>query len=340
MRRCLLVGAAAIAMAAFAGLAPQARAEGPYKVVKTVKVGGEGRFDTAFADVDARRLYIPRSGTGSRLTIFDLDTLAQVGEIPNGNANGVIVDPRSGHGFATSKPVLMFDAKTMMPIKTIEVQGGPDAILFDPFNQHVYIFSHTAPNATVINTVDGAVLGTIDLGGMPEQAVTDGKGHVYVDIRDRDNVTVIDAKTLTVAAHYDLGGKGGRCSGLAIDVKNQILFAGCREPKTMVMLKADDGKILDALPIGDGVDSAIFNPETRETYSAQVDGTLTIIKEKSPTSFEVEQTVQTKPSAKQMVWDSKTKRILLVAADYAPPPTPGGRGQMLPDSFSIVVVSK
>lgn len=340
MGRFLSVGAAAISMAAFAGLAPQARAEGPYKVVKTVKVGGEGRFDTAFADVGARRLYIPRSGTGSRLTIFDLDTLAQVGEIPNGNANGVIVDPKSGHGFATSKPVLMFDAKTMMPIKTIEVQGGPDAILFDPFNQHVYIFSHTAPNATVINTVDGSVLGTIDLGGMPEQAVTDGKGHVYVDIRDRDNVTVIDAKTLTVSAHYDLAGKGGRCSGLAIDVKNQILFAGCREPKTMVMLKADDGKILDALPIGDGVDSAIFNPETKETYSAQVDGTLTIIREKSPTSFEVEQTVQTKPSAKQMVWDSETKRILLVAADYTPPPAPGGRGQMVPDSFSIVVVSK
>ncbi|MGA2714448.1 MAG: hypothetical protein ABSG41_15180 [Bryobacteraceae bacterium] len=342
MGRFLLVCATAITMAAFAALAPQARAEGPYKVVKTVKVGGEGRFDTAFADVGARRLYIPRSGNGSRLTIFDLDTLAPVGEIPNGNANGVIVDPKSGHGFATSKPVLMFDAKTMMPIKTIEVQGGPDAILFDPFNQHVYIFSHVAPNATVINTVDGSVLGTIDLGGMPEQAVTDGKGHVYVDIRDRDNVTVIDAKTLTVSAHYDLGGKGGRCSGLAIDVKNQILFAGCREPKTMVMLKADDGKILDALPIGDGVDSAIFNPETMETYSAQVDGTLTIIKEKSPTSFEVEQTVQTKQSAKQMVWDSKTKRILLVAADYTPPPagTPGGRAQMVPDSFSILVVSK
>ena len=79
---------------------------------------------------------------------------------------------------------------------------------------------------------------------MPEQAVTDGKGHVYVDIRDKDNVTAIDAKTLTVSAHYDLGGKGGRCSGLAIDVKSQTsLLPGCREPKTMVMLKADSGKL-------------------------------------------------------------------------------------------------
>src|ERR1700734_1597876 len=113
MGRFLLLGTVAITMGASAVLGPQVRAEGPYKVVKTLKVGGEGRFDTAFADVSARRLYIPRSGTGSRLTIFDLDTLAPVGEIPNGNANGVIVDPKSGHGFATSKPVLMFDAKTM-----------------------------------------------------------------------------------------------------------------------------------------------------------------------------------------------------------------------------------
>jgi DNA-binding beta-propeller fold protein YncE len=198
----------------------------------------------------------------------------------------------------------------------------------------------------VINAIDGTVLGTIDLGGMPEQAVTDGKGHVYVDIRDRNNVAVIDANTMTASAHYDLGGKGGRCSGLAIDLKNHILFAACREPQTMVMLNASDGKIIDALPIGSGVDSAIFNPKTMETYSAQVDGTLTIVKEKSPTSFVVEQTVETKPSAKQMVWDSKTNRILLVAADYgsAPAPAtaggPAGRGPMVPDSFSVLVVSK
>ncbi len=343
MRPFCLVGAVGITM--LVGLAQKAPAGGPYKVSKTVKIGSAGTFDTAFADTLGRRLYIPRKAPG-RITVFNLDTLEPAGEIPDAAANGVVVDPKSGHGFASSKPVVMWDTKTLKTIKTIDVQGGPDAILFDPFNERVYIFSHTAPNATVINAVDGSVLGTIDLGGMPEQAVTDGKGHVYVDIRDTDNVAVIDAKTLTASAHYALAGKGGRCSGLAIDVKNQILFAGCREPQTMVMLKAGDGKILDALPIGAGVDSAIFNPGTMETFSAQVDGTLTIIKEMSPTSFAVEQTVQTKESAKQMVWDSKTNRILLIAADYGPSPTPTPpgaapvRGPMVPDSFSILVVTK
>jgi DNA-binding beta-propeller fold protein YncE len=343
MRRSFLVCATGITLFALVELARPAA--GPYKVSKIVKVGGEGTFDTAFADIDARLLYIPRKNPG-RITVFNLDTLEPAGVIPDAAANGVVVDPKSGHGFASSKPVVMWDAKTLKTIKTIDVQGGPDAILFDPFNEHVYIFSHTAPNATVINAVDGSVLGTIDLGGMPEQAVSDRKGHVFVDIREpTDNVAVIDAKTMTAAAHYGLDGKGGRCSGLAMDVKNEILFAGCRAPQMMVMLKATDGKVLDALPIGAGVDSAIFNPATMETYTANVDGTLTIIKEKSLRSFSAEQTVQTKESAKQMVWDSKTNRILLIAADYGPAPTPAagkapGRGPMVPGSFSILVVTR
>jgi len=327
------------------GLTQPTLADGPYKVSKVVKIGGEGTFDTAFADIEARQLYIPRKNPG-RITVFNLDTLEPVGEIPDAAANGVVVDPKSGHGFAGSKPVTMFDAKTLKTIKTIDVQGGPDAILFDAFSQRVFIFSHTMPNATVINAADGSVLGTIDLGGEPEQAATDGNGRVYVDIRDKNDIAVIDARTLTVAARYSVAPKGGRCSGLAMDVKNRILFASCRMPQTMVILSATDGKVLDALPIGSTADSAIFNPQTSEAYSAQIDGTLIIVKETSPGSFAIEQTVQTKESGKQMVWDSKTNRILVIAADFLPPTGPprpgvaGYGGKMVPDSFSILIVTK
>ena len=327
------------------GLSEPTMAQGPYKLARTVKIGGEGTFDTAFADVEGRLLYIPRKNPG-RITVFNLDTFAPAGEIPDAAANGVVIDTKSGHGFASSKPVVMWDAKTLKTIKTIDVQGGPDAILFDPFTERVFIFSHTAPNATVINAVDGSVLGTIDLGGEPEQAATDRNGRVYVDVRDKSDIAVIDAKTLSVVTRYTVAPTGGRCSGLAMDVKNQILFAGCRAPQMMVILSAVDGKILESLPIGSTADSAIFNPESNEAYSAQIDGTLTVIKEKSPTSFAVEQTVQTKDSAKQMVWDSKTNRILLFAADFMPPTgapragVAGYGGKMVPDSFSILVVTK
>jgi DNA-binding beta-propeller fold protein YncE len=344
MRR-FCVSTAIIAMLISIGWAQQKPTTQPYKVIKTAKVGGEGGFDYVFADVAGRRLYIPRTGATPRVTVFNLDSLEPIGEISNANARGVAIDPKSNHGFCSSKPVVMWDAKTLATIKTIDVQGNPDGILFDPFNERVYVFSHSAPNATVINAKDGAVVGTIDLGGAPEQAVTDGKGRLYVDIEDKDNVAVVDAKTLTVTAHYGLSGKGGGPAGLAFDVKNHILFAACHDPATMVVLNANDGKIIATLPIGNGVDGAVFNPATMEAFSSQGDGTLTVVKENNPTSFVVTQNVQTQRSAKTLTLDTKTNKIYLIAAEFTPPPTPPpagrrSRGQMVPNSFTIIVVSK
>jgi DNA-binding beta-propeller fold protein YncE len=192
------------------------------------------------------------------------------------------------------------------------------------------------------------VVGTIDLGGAPEQAVTDGEGHIYVDIEDKGNVAAIDAKTMTVTAHYDLGDKGGTPAGLAFDVKNHVLFVACRTPApgTMVMLNADDGKIIATVPLAGGSDGAVFNPATREAFSSAGNGTLTVVKENNASSFEVAQIVQTMPSAKTLTLDSKTDHILVIGAEFAPPPTPPpaegrrGRGQMVPGSFSILVVGK
>jgi DNA-binding beta-propeller fold protein YncE len=315
----------------------------PYQVINSAKVGGEGGFDYVYADADSRRLYIPR---GNRVTVFNLDTLKSAGEIPNVNSvHGVAVDPKSHHGFSSSKPVVMWDTRTLAPIKTIEVEGGPDGILFDPATQRVFVFSHHAPNVTVIDSKEGALVGTIDLGGAPEQAASDGRGHLYIDIEDKDNIAVVDANTLKVTAHYSLGDKGKTPAGLALDANNHRLFVCCRNPATCVILNADDGKIITSLPIGAGSDGGVFNPATMEAFSSQRDGTLTVIKELSPNRFEVEQNVQTKAGAKTCTLDPETNRIFLITADRTPPPpaqpgAPAGRGQIVPDSFTILVVGK
>jgi DNA-binding beta-propeller fold protein YncE len=345
MRTTSLIFAFGIAMIASFGLAQPGPNAEPYKVLRTIKVGGDGGFDYVIADVPGRRLYVPRSGNAARITVFDLDTLAPIGEIANTGGHGAVVDPKSNHGFSTAKPLVMFDAKTLTTIKTIDVQGNPDGIMLDAANQRVYDLSHVAPNVTVIDAKDGSIVGTIDIGGAPEQAVTDGKGHLYIDVEDKGNIAVIDAKSLAVTAHYDISSKGGTCAGLALDAKNNILFATCRDPQTMVILNALDGKIITSLPIGMGSDGAAFNPNTMEAFSSHGDGTLTVVKENSPTDFVVEQTVPTMISAKTMALDTKTNRIFLIAAEFGPataPPQPGrpARGPMVPDSFSILEVGK
>src|SRR6267378_2301716 len=304
MRRFYLLVAVAIAMFAPIGLAQHA---GPYKVLKTARVGGEGGWDYIYADVAGRRLYIPRRGTPpnavpavqTRLTIFNLDTLEPIGEIAGVGGNGAAVDPKSGHGFTSSKPVSMFDTRTMKPMKTIDVNPAfqPDGIYFDAFNERVYVFSHPTKDALVIDAKDGTALGTIDLGGVPEQAISDGKGTLYVVMQDaQGGVAVVDVKTMKTTTHYPFGDKGGGCNGLALDLKNQVLFAACarsgaettQAPQAgppqaghpqMVILSAKDGKILSTLPLAGGSDGAVFNPATMEAFSSHGNGTLTIVKE-------------------------------------------------------------
>ena len=330
-------------------LAIPTMALGPYHVLKTAKVGGEGGFDYVYADSDGRKLYVARNGPAPRVAVYNLDTLAPAGEIGQIGAHGAASDTQTHHGFASSKPVAMWDTKTLALVKTIPVDGGPDGILNDAFNHRTYVLSHGAPNLTVLDDADGSVLGTIDIGGAPEQAAADGKGHLYVDIEDKDSVAVIDVKTMKMTTTYSLNGKGGGDAGLALDVKNHVLFVACRNPSVMVMLDANDGKYLGDLPIGQGCDGAAFNPKTNEAFSSQRDGTLTVIKESTPTTFVVEQTVTTMPGAKTLTLDGKTGNILLIAAQYGPPPadapapTEGrryNRAPMLPGSFTILEVGK
>lgn len=300
---------------AFAVLGGFSSSAAPYKILKTSQTMGAGAIDYVYADNDNRRLYIPR---GNQVLVFDLDTLASAGTISDARARGVAVDPKAGHGFCSSSPVVMWDAKTLEKIKTIEVKGRPDGILFEPLTERIYVFSHVQPNATVIDGKDGSVLGTLDLGGAPEQAASDGQGRLYVDIEDKDNIAVVDVKNLKVTGHYDLGGKGGGPAGLGLDTKNHLLFAMCHEPQACVVLNADDGKIIASLPIGKGVDGGGFNPRTMEAFSSQGDGTLTIIKETSATSFEVEQTVQTKSRAKTCTLDTRNDHIILITTEPTP----------------------
>jgi DNA-binding beta-propeller fold protein YncE len=360
---------AAAAVLALLPLAAHAQ-DGPYKILQTVKIGGDGGFDYVTADSVGRNLYVARSGPAGHIGVFSLDTFAQVGDIPGVSGHGAMVDPDTGHGFATSRPVTMFDARTFAILKKIDVQGNPDGYLVDTFNHRFYDLSHAQPNITVIDTKDGAILGTIDIGGAPEQAVTDGKGHIYVDIEDKAAIAVIDARTMTMTGKYDISAKGSGCAGLAMDVKNNILFAACRENNNMVILSATDGHIITDLPIGQGCDGATFNPATMETFSSQGDGTLTVIKENSPASFVVEQTVKTPVRAKTITLDTKTGHLLLITAEYGPVPAPaapaaapaagatpaegprpgggpggpggfrGPRAPMIPGSFSIIVVGK
>jgi DNA-binding beta-propeller fold protein YncE len=304
--------------------------QSPYKVLDTAQVMGNGGIDYVTADNDARRVYVPR---GSQTYVFGLDDHKLVGTITNIGGHGIAIDTKSHHGFGSSSPIGMFDTETMQKIKSIDVTARPDGIMFEPVTGRIFVFSHGSPSITMIDPKEGTVVGTIDVGGAMEQAQSDGSGKLYVDVEDEKKIAVVDLKTFKTVTKYDLGSTAGSPSGLGLDVKNHLLFAMCRRPNVCVVLSADDGKVLTTLPIGNGTDGGGFNPNTMEAFSSQGDGTLTIIKESSPTSFAVEQSVETKTGCKTCSLDSKNNRIVTVcteraqpAAGEANPPAGGGRG--------------
>jgi hypothetical protein len=162
---------------------------------------------------------------------------------------------------------------------------------------------------------------------------------------------------MKAVAHYPFGDKG-RCNGLALDAKNHVLFAACassgnppaqppQPPQPMmVILSATDGKILANLPLAGASDGAVFNPSTMEAFSTHGNGTLTIVKETSPATFEVEQNLDTMNGARTITFDSNTNRIFTMSQERGPAPAPpagggrGGQAPAVPGSFTIVMIGK
>jgi hypothetical protein len=344
---------------------PQA-ASGPYKVLTRTKVGGTGGWDYLYADAAARRLYIPRGatpqGAPARVTVFNLDTLAPIGTIDGAGGHGTVVDPQSGHGFVSGTPVSMFDTKTMKVVKTIDPRpASPDGILFDASAERVYVFSHPTKSALVIDAKDGSVVGTIDLGGTPEEGVADGKGTLYVMMQDMPgSVAVVDTRSMKTTAHYPIGDVG-RCNGLALDVANGVLFAACGAsggspsqpgPARMVILRAADGRVLTTFDMPGGSDGAVFNASTGEAFATLGNGKLFVVKETGPSRFVVEQVLDTMDGARTITLDTKSGHIFTMAEVRGPAPaTPApaatgarGRGRgfrpAIPGSFTILEIGK
>ena len=337
----MLLAIARLAAISVVGSSSRAAAAGSsgYHVIKTIPVPGDDGWDYVAVDSAARRVYISH---GTHVVVMNADTYAIEGDIPDTpGVHGIAIAPDLGRGFISSgraNTATIFDLKTLKTIGTAKTDANPDAIVYDNVSKRVFTFNGRGKNATVINAADGSVVGTIPLGGKPEFAAADGKGKMFVNNEDTSELMEIDTQKLTVTHRWPLAPCKSP-SGLAMDLKNRRLFAGC-DDKVMVVVNADTGKVIANLTIGDGVDANAFDPATDDAFASNGDGTLTVIHEDSPDKFTVIDNVPTKKSARTMGLDLKTHNIFLPAADFDPPAPGERRGKMKPGSFVILVVGK
>jgi hypothetical protein len=324
--RALLAAGLRLAALVLSGLAPAVGADGtkPYRIVTVTQIPAAGGIDYVTADSLNRRAYV---ACGNAVSVFDLDTYQLVGTLANATGRGVAVDPENHTGLVSGNPAIFFDTRTLTPRATFPAPGA-DGYVFDALTHRFFILSHRAPNLLVVDSRDGSIVGRVEAIGPDganaavEQGVTDGAGHLYFDVANQHHIAVVDAKTLKVTGHFDLGEKGQGPAGLAIDTKNHVLFAMCRGGSggtpTCVILSSVDGRIITTLPLAGSSDGAVFNARTGEAFSSHGNGTLTVIREISPTEFVVLETVQTKPGGKTCALDTKTDRVIVITREAVP----------------------
>jgi DNA-binding beta-propeller fold protein YncE len=339
MRTHLLIFSAVLFAGGTTGLQSQS-----YHVTHTYTLGGDGGWDYLSLDTVGHRLFVARQ---DRVMVLDPASGKVLAEIPGLNrAHGIAFDYADGKGFATSggdSSVVIFDLKTLQVTGRTIAAPDADAVLIDPVTKRIFTFNGDSRSSSVIDAASGKKIGTIDLGGGPEFAVSAGDGMLYVNLEDSSAIDEVDAATMKVLRRWPLAPCQSP-SGLAIDRAHHRLFSGCHN-KVMAISDAQAGKVITTVPIGEGVDANRFDPGTQLAFASTGDGTITVVHEDGPDTYRVVTNVATKRGARTMEVDLATHVVYTVSADFGPPPAPTPdqprpRPSIVPGTFALLVLER
>jgi YVTN family beta-propeller protein len=329
------------AAAMCAALALPAIAHAEIHLLRTTVLGGEGGWDYLTYDGVGHRLFISRS---THVMVVDSDSLKVIGDIPNTpGVHGVALVQDLGRGFTSNgrdTSVTMFDLKSLQPLARIPVGRNPDAIVYDAASKRVFTMNGGSDDATAIDPATGTVVGTVALGGRPEEPACDGKGRMYVNLEDSSRIVTVDTQALKLLGRWPLA-PGEEPTGISLDRANNRLFSGCSNNK-LVVSDVKKGSVVTSLPIGSRVDGVGFDAARGLAFSSNGEGTLTVVRQDSPAKYRVVTNVPTALGARTLAFDPDAHRIFLVTAQFGPMPDstaeqPRPRRPMLPGTFQLMV---
>ena len=318
-----------------------------YHLLKKVSFGAAPGpieyFDYITFDAATRRVYLSH---GTEIKVIEADSGNTVGTVSDlKRSHGVLVLNDLGRAFITdgdAAQIVIFDLKTFKRTGEIKGEMDADSIIYDPASKHIFVFNGRPKSSTVIDPAKGTVVTTIPLGGAPEQAVSDGKGTIYDNLEDTNEVVAIDSHTLKIKSRWKVA-PAGQPTSIAMDRQHRRLFVAGRNPKMLVMMDADTGKVIgQAFPIGDRVDATVYDPETGMIAVSTREGTIHIFHEDSPDKISMIETVKTDFGAKTMALDPKTHNLYVDTSDFRPAPAataqqPNPQPTAIPGTFRLLI---
>ncbi len=334
----LLATAAVVALPSGSNAAPGIA----YTLARSVPLPGDGGWDYLTYDAAGKRLFISRA---TRVMVVDPAAGTVVGEIPDTpGVHGIALAQDLGKGFTSNgrdNSVSVFDLRTLKTTAKVAIDAkNPDAIVYDPVSKRVFTGNGGSGNVTAIDATTNAVIGNVTLPGRPEFGAA-GNGMVYFNVEDKNEVAAIDTRTNALVHTWPLGTCDSP-SGLSMDVAHHRLFSSCHNT-TMMVLNSDTGAIVATVPIGNGSDATAFDPGAQLAFSSNGDGTLTVVREDSPSAFAVAQNAPTRTGARTMAVDANTHDVYLVTAQFTlGTPAPGTTRPtrtLVPGSFTLLVMT-
>ena len=316
-------------------------AQKKFHIIKTFHIQSGGGWDYIAVGPGNNRLYVSH---GTQVNILDQTTGDSVGVIENINGvHGIAFDKSQNRGYTSNgrlNNVTVFDLATNAVITQIPTGINPDAIMYEPFTKKIITCNGRSKNLSIIDPVTNKLIDSVDVGGKPETAVSNGTGKLYVNIEDKNEIVVVNLKTYKVEVHWPLA-PAEEPTGLAFDKLTNRLFAGCGN-KLLAIVNASTGKLVKTLPIGDGCDGAGFDSMTKNIFTSNGDGTLSVYHEKSADTFELIANIPTKRGARTIAVDEQTHLIYLPASDYEAADTnvPKARPKMIPGTFQVLVIGR
>jgi YVTN family beta-propeller protein len=319
-----------------------------YHLLKKIPLGaapgGGEAFDYLTVDDNARRVYLSH---GTEVKVIDADSGAVVGTISNlKKSHGVALVKELGKGFITDEGpgLVIFDLASLKVTGEIKTSGDSDSLIYDPTSKHIFTFNQDPHDTTVIDPAKGSVVRTIPLGGAPEFAAADDKGMIYDNIGDTNEVVVIDSGALMIKARWPTA-PAGAPTGMAVDSQHRRLFSSGSDPRQLVMMDADNGKVIQSVPISAGADANVYEPATRLLFVSTREGKVHIFHEDSPEMLSEVETVTTEYGAKTMTLDPRTHNIYLTTADFGPSPAPTAehphpRRVPIPGTFRLLIYGR
>ena len=308
-------------------------------VINTFHIASSGGWDYIEMGPVNDWLYLSH---GTQVNVLNRKTGDSVAVIENTmGVHGIAFDVSTHKGFTSngrSNSVTVFDMNTNKIITQIPAGQSPDYIFYETFSRKIITCNGRGHNLSIIDPEQNKMTDSVDVGGKPETAVSDGNGRIFVNLEDKNEIVVLEARTFKIMNHWKLT-PGEGPTGLDFDRFTKRLFASC--DKMLIVVNTTNGKIVDSIKIGDGCDGVVFDQGTKNIFTSNGEGTITVIHEDNPNKFTLVENIETKKAARTIALDRGTHLLYLPTADFeAADPKVKGRPKMKPGTFQVLVVGK